>query len=549
MKTISISRRALGLLTGALATTYLLSGTSVFAQSAATNPDATIQAAIAYGLSGTFDPLNASGAVTQAVNWHLFEGLVDLDPATREAYVSLAAEMPVSEDGLTYTIKLRDGAVFHNGSPVTAEDVVFSFTRVLDPESKSLFRSFVSFIDKVEAVSTDTVKITTKYPFSLFNERLGSVKIVPKAVVEADADGFGKLPIGSGPYKLISAVPEAQIVFERNDAYNGSRPALAKDMVWSLISDPTARVNAFTSGTVMAIEDVPYVDADSVAAAAELEKAQSFGLLFAMFNTAAKPFDDVRVRQAFFYALDMDKIIGTGMLDNAAAASSFLPKGHPNYNEASTVYTYNPEKAKALLAEAGVPALDITLMSTDHGWVKDVAPIIKESLDQVGFNTTLDIGQSGGQYTKVDAGNMQVMIAPGDPSVFGNDPDILMQWWYGDNIWPSTRYQWSGSAKYGELTGLLNDAQRLSGDEQQAKWNQAYNLLSEEVPLYPLFHRQLPTAWHADQLEGFAPVPTTGMSFLGVGVKQQHLHDWARVKLAPNSFYRRDVGGITESHV
>lgn len=516
----AISRRLLCLAAGALASTCLIGATGARAQSAEINPDATIQAAIAYGLSGTFDPLNASGAVTQAVNWHLFEGLVDLDPATRKPYAALAAEMPASEDGLTYTIKLREGAVFHNGAPVTADDVVYSFTRVLDPNSKSLFRSFVAFIDKVEAASPDTVKITTKFPFSLFNERLGSVKIVPKAVVEANADAFGKLPIGSGPYKLISAVPEAQIVFARHDAYTGPRPALAKDMVWNLIADPTARVNALTSGTVMAMEDVPYIDVDAVAAASTLEKAQSFGLLFAMFNTAAKPFDDVRVRQAFFYALDMDKIIGTGMLDNATAATSFLPKNHPNYHQASTIYSYNPEKAKALLAEAGVPKLDITLMSTDHGWVKDVAPIIKESLDAVGFNTTLDIGQSGGQYTKVDAGQMQVMIAPGDPSVFGNDPDILMQWWYGDNIWPTKRYQWSASAKYGELTGLLNDAQRLSGQEQQALWNKAFDLLSEQVPLYPLFHRQLPTAWDAEQLEGFVPVPTTGLSFLGVGVKK-----------------------------
>src|SRR5690606_700315 len=108
-----------------------------------------------------------------------------------------------------------------------------------------------------------------------------------------------------------------------------------------------------------------------VSAVAELEKAQSFGLLFAMFNTSAPPFDDVRVRQAFIYALDMDKIIGTGMLDNAAAAKSFLPETHPNYHEASTVYSYDPEKSRALLAEAGVPELDITLLSTDHGWVKD----------------------------------------------------------------------------------------------------------------------------------------------------------------------------------
>ncbi|MBF0678826.1 MAG: ABC transporter substrate-binding protein [Devosia sp.] len=517
-----VSRRALFMAAGAFASMSLLGMSAAKAQVATDNIDldATIQAGIAYGLSGTFDPLSASGAVTVAANWHTMEGLVDLDPVTREPYAALAAEMPTSADGIEYIVKLRDGAVFHDGTPVTAEDVVYSAERVLDPASNSLFRSFVSFIDKVEVVDETTVKFTNKFPFSLFNERIGSIKIVPKALVEADPEAFGKLPTGTGPYKLISAVPEAEIVFERNEDYTGNRPALAADMVWNLIADPTARVNALNSGTVMAIEDVPYIDVDAVAAVAELEKAQSFGLLFAMFNTQTAPFNDVRVRQAFMYAIDMDKVIGTGMLDNATAASSFLPETHPNYHRAENVYGNDPEKAKALLAEAGLESVDITLMSTDHGWVKDVAPIIKESLDAVGFNTTLDIGQSGGQYVKVDAGEMQVMIAPGDPSVFGNDPDILMQWWFGDNIWPTTRYRWAESEGYAELTTLLNDALRLSGEEQQAKWNEAMDLISVEVPLYPLLHRQLPTAWSAEELEGFAPVPTTGLSFLDVGVKK-----------------------------
>ena len=517
-----ISRRALCLAAGAFASLTLLGVSASVAQVNTDNIDldATIQAGIAYGLSGTFDPLSASGAVTVAANWHTMEGLVDLDPVTREPYAALAAEMPTSADGIEYIVKLRDGAVFHDGTPVTAEDVVFSANRVLDPNSNSLFRSFVAFIDKVEVVDEKTVKFTNKYPFSLFNERLGSIKIVPKALVEADPEAFGKLPTGTGPYKLISAVPEAEIVFERNDAYTGSRPALAADMVWNLIADPTARVNALSSGTIQAMEDVPYVDIDAVSAIAEVEKAQSFGLLFAMFDTSKPPFDDVRVRQAFFYAIDMDKVVGTGMLDNALPAKGFLPETHPNFHEASTVYSLNQDKARELLAEAGVPELDITLMSTDHGWVKDVAPIIKEGLDAVGFHTTLDIGQSGGQYGKVDAGEMQVMIAPGDPSVFGNDPDILMQWWFGDNIWPTTRYRWADSEGYAKLKGLLDEAQRLSGDEQQAKWNEAMDLISDEVPLYPLLHRQLPTAWNADELENFAPVPTTGLSFLDVGVKK-----------------------------
>lgn len=482
------------------------------------DPDAIIEAGISYTLNGSFDPMVASGAVTVSANWHVFEGLVDLDPVTQKPAPALAADLPTKIDDTTYEIDIREGATFQNGDPVTADDVVFSYDRVLDPDNNSLFLSFVDFIDTVTAVDEDTVRITTDYPFSLINDRLGVVKIVPKAVVEADPEDFAANPVGSGPYSLVSAVPEDKLVFGRYDDYNGPRPALAAGMNWNLLADASARVTAMSTGTVQAIEDVPYIDVDTLASSADVESVQSFGLLFMMFNTKAAPFDDVRVRQALHYALDMDKIIGTGMLGNATPATSFLPETYPSYHEASTVYTYDPEKAKELLADAGVSDLSITLLTTDTGWVKEVAPLIKESLDAIGIDTTLDIGQSASMYEKVDSGDYTVAVAPGDPSVFGVDPDLLMNWWYGENVWTQTRTNWADSPEYAELRTLLDTAVQQEGDEQQKTWDQAFDLLSDQAVLYPLFHRKLPTAWSSQELVGFQPVPTTGLSFLDVGV-------------------------------
>ncbi|MBO3661983.1 ABC transporter substrate-binding protein [Microbacterium stercoris] len=483
--------------------------------------DAVIEAGISYSLNGSFDPMIASGAVTVSANWHIFEGLVDLDPVTREPYAALAAELPTKVDETTYEVDLRKDATFQNGDPVTADDVVFSYERVLDPANNSLFTSYVDFIDTVTAVDDDTVRITTDFPFSLINDRLGIVKIVPKSVVEADPDDFGVNPIGSGPYSLVSATPEDKLVFERYDDYNGPRPAQAAGMNWNLLADASARVTALSSGTIQAMEDVPYIDVDSLAATADVESVQSFGLLFMMFNTKAAPFDDVRVRQAMHYALDMDKIIETGMLGNAEAATSFLPEDHPNYHEASTVYTYDPEKAESLLADAGVSDLTINLLTTDTGWVKEVAPLIKESLDAVGVTVNLEILQSAAMYERVDSGDYTVAVAPGDPSVFGNDPDLLMNWWFAPGVWTQTRTQWAGTPEFDELTTLLDTAVQQEGDEQQENWNEAFDLIAEQATLYPLFHRQLPTAWSGQQLVGFAPVPTTGLSFLDVGVAAQ----------------------------
>ncbi|WP_461410895.1 ABC transporter substrate-binding protein [Georgenia sp.] len=482
------------------------------------DPTATIKAGISYSLSGGFDPMITTGAVTVAANWHVFEGLTEIDPASREVYTALGADLPTMVDETHYEVTLRDGAVFQDGNPVTTDDVVYSFDRVLNPENESLYAGFIDFVDTVTAVDDKTVSIALKYPFSLVSERLSVVKIVEKSLVESSYDAFNALPVGTGPYTMVSATPDDKIVFERFDGYTGQRPALAAGMVWNLLSDSAARVTAMSSGTVQAIESVPYLDIATLESVADVESVQSFGTLFMMFNTQKAPFDDVRVRQALLYALDMDTIINTGLFGYGAAATSFLPADHPNYNEASTVYTYDPEKSKQLLADAGVSDLSITLLTTDTGWVKDIAPLIKQNLDAIGVSTTLDIGQSGGQYTKVDAGDMQVMVAPGDPSVFGNDPDLLMRWWYGDNVWSQSRYRWSSDPKFIELQGLLDQAVRATGDAQQQLWDQAFDLISDEVPLYPLLHRQLPTAWDSQALVGFKPIPVTGLSFLDVGV-------------------------------
>ena len=103
----------------------------------------------------------------------------------------------------------------------------------------------------------------------------------------------------------------------------------------------------------------------------------------------------------------------------------------------------------------------------------------------------------------------------------GNDPDLLMNWWYGANVWTQKRTHFADQPEYAELQGLLDQAVQQTGDEQQQTWNKAFDLLADQAVLYPLFHRKLPTAWNGQQLVGFEPVPTTGLSFLDVGVAAQ----------------------------
>ena len=112
-----------------------------------------------------------------------------------------------------------------------------------------------------------------------------------------------------------------------------------------------------------------------------------------------------------------------------------------------------------------------------------------------------------------------VMLTPGDPTCFGNDPDLLMSWWYGDNIWTQGRSCWKGTEEWTQLQELMQEAREATGEDQQSLWNQCFDILAEQVPLYPLFHRQVATGYQETMIEGFKPIATTGLVFLGASAK------------------------------
>ena len=477
-----------------------------------------IVAAISYELgTNGYDPMTTTSALTVAANWHTLEGLTELDPASRETYAALGKALPTQVDDKTYEVTLRDGAVFHDGTPVTADDVVFSFERVLNPDNASLYASFIPFIDTVTKKDDKTVTIACKYPFSLVAERVAVVKIVPKAAVEADAKAFDLNPVGSGPFKMTdNGASSQQVVFEKFDGYTGSRPAKAAGMTWQIIPDDSTRTNALSSGTVQAIDSVPAANLATLAQSRTVAAQQGFGLLFVMFNCGSAPMDDVRNRQAVMSALDYEKICTVGMSDLATPATSFVQKEHPAYNEAKVQYVGQQAKAKELLAETGLKK--VRLLSSDHGWFASVRPMIKEALEAAGLSVDYEEKKSADVYATID-GNpdaFDIVVAPGDPSVFGDDADLLLRWWYAGDTWTDSRMHWKGQDSYKKVQELLDKAAAATGDEQLALWHEVFDVVSENVPLYPVFHRKSPTAFDPETLVDFKPIPVTGLSFLDV---------------------------------
>nr|WP_219108821.1 ABC transporter substrate-binding protein [Austwickia sp. TVS 96-490-7B] len=481
--------------------------------------DGTLTAAISYELgTNGYDPMSTSAALTIAANWHTMEGLTEIDPATRKTYPALARELPTAT-GTSVDIALRDGATFHDGSPVTADDVVFSFERVQDPANKSLYAQFIPFVDKVVKKDDRTVTLTLKHPTAVLAARLSVVKIVPK-VAAADKKSFDAMPVGSGPYRMTdNGASSKQIVFERFDKYTGPRPARAKTMKWQIIPDAATRTNAIQSKSVQVVDSVPYLSVDQLKASSKVESVQGFGLLFAMFNhSSGNPFATKENRQGFLTAIDMDKVVKTALLGQATPATSFLQEGHPDYQRAKTVYTFDAAKAKDIFAKTGLKK--IRMLCTDHDWVKKCTPIIAESLKSAGVDVDFVEKKSADVYNTIDGKPeaYDVVLAPGDPSVFGNDPDLLLRWWYAGDTWTEQRMHWKGQPSYTKVQELLQEALTATDTAAQKKtWGELFDLLSDELPLYPLFHRKSPTAWDPTTLVDFAPIALTGLSFVNVG--------------------------------
>ena len=479
----------------------------------------TLTAAVAYEGSDP-NPIGTSSGVFLAAGWHVFEGLYELNMHTYRAECGLAADAPVQIDDLEYEVTLREDTVFSDDSPLTSADVVNAFER--NGES-DLYGAFLSFITAVSAPDERTVRFKLNAPMgSVLQERLALVRVFPATLTDEE---LATKPVGSGPwcYETINAADGGHISFTANHRYTGPWPATCERMEWSVLLDDTRRTDELIDKDVMVMEAAPVVRAEELAdAGATVEWVPGFNLPFLMFNCEKPPFDDVRVRQALLYAIDVDSLIGTYMAGHARAATSLLPDYFRHYHRAATVYSYDPEKARKLLAEAGVDELALTLRANDN-WVSTLAPALAEDWKAVGVTAEVVLLDTPALFadlsTEPEAGTLlpfDVVLSPGDPSCFGNDADLIISWWYGDNVWTRARSRWATTPAFAEMAELLAEARsKTSEDEQQPLWNQCFDIIAAEVPLYPLFHRETATAWWTAQLDDYDPISATGLNFLG----------------------------------
>ncbi|MBJ6638593.1 ABC transporter substrate-binding protein [Streptomyces sp. DHE7-1] len=488
-----------------------------------TGKDRTLTAVIGYGNDGSWDPTQTASAFCMAANNHVYEGLLDTDPISRVPYPALATAAPADPGATTWRFTLRAGATFHDGRPVTADDVVFVYDRILDPHTQSLAKGFfASWLKEVRKVDARTVELVLRFPFPDGLARLTLAKIMPKHVFSRPGawdDAVRGLAVGSGPYRQTAHHPKSNTTFEAYDAYNGPRRPAFRRMNWLTIVDAAPRV-AKISGTgagAQIADNIPYANIPRLEQGG-LQVAGGSGMnnLFLMFNTRHKPFDDVRVRQALHYAIDTEKMVRVALKGHGRPSTSFLDEGNPGYRRAKTVYGHDPAKARALLKAAGAENLEIEILAVNVSWIVDCLPTVKASWDAVGVRTTLAPQETTAVFTKMDQQrDYQVVAAASNPNQFGLDADLIMHYNYGpENLW--MRYtRWAGHPVARRLFRDMDRATREPDPARKKAMIQDYiDVVAEQAVLYPVVHNELMTAWDPRRLTGIRPQPYPGINLL-----------------------------------
>lgn len=334
----------------------------------------------------TLDPAFSTDIYSVTLIQQIFDGLVQFDQ-NLSVIPALATTWKVSNDGLKYTFALRQDARFHNGRQVTAEDFIYSFTRILDPKEES---SALSFFQRVKgaaayrngkskevvglrAIDSHTLEINISEPFAPFLSILAMIssKVVPREEVEKWGKDFGHHPVGTGPFRLESS-EEDRISLEANLDYFEGRPYLDK-VIYSVY--PGAQREKISEEFLASrLEEVVLYgtirERISGKAMYQLARKPTLSLLFYGMNCRTEPLNNPLLRQAINYAINKHKIVGEVYKDQFVVAETVLPPGMPGYFPENASFAHDAQKAKELLEKAGYgpsrPAPAITLLSASR---------------------------------------------------------------------------------------------------------------------------------------------------------------------------------------
>jgi len=454
-------------------------------------------------------------------NWSminsLFSRLVDYKPGTTELGPALADSYDVSDDGKVYTFKLHPGVKFTNGREVTAADVKWSIERAVNPKTQGpgagFFHSIVGAdkmtagtaetMDGITAVDDHTVKFTLSQPDATFLNvlALNFASVVPKEAVEAAGGDFGKHPLGSGAFTLKEWTIGQRLVFQKNpDYFIKERPHVDSFTV-EVGQEPLVALLRLQKGEVdIAGDGIPPAKYLEMKKSPEFEgmivDRQQLETSYVTLNTQVKPFDNAKVRQAVNMAINKDRIVRI-INGRATPASQVLPPLMPGYDQNYKGYAYDPDKAKALLAEAGLKdgfATQIYTSNTDpqpritQAIQQDLAAIgIKAEIKAVANPNVIAAGGTQGQAPMVWSGGLGWIADFPDPSDFYGP--ILG---CGSAVAGGWNWSWYCNKDI-DARGQAADAMPVpaKAEERNKAWAQIFtDIQTNDAPWIPVFNER-----------------------------------------------------------
>ncbi|MDF0597937.1 ABC transporter substrate-binding protein [Psychromarinibacter halotolerans] len=486
----NLTRRAVLAATGALLAVGTLGGAPAAAQ---TPPGVLVVGQIA-------EPKALDPAAVTAVNdfrilMNIYDGLVRYKSGTLEVEPALATDWEISEDGTEYTFNLREGVSFHDGTPFNAEAVVFNFERMLNEDHPYAdtgpfpLAFFFSSVDTVEAVDDLTVKFTLSAPYAPFLSNLAypTGLIVSPAAVEQYGADFGRNPSGTGPFTFAEWRSNEAVVVEGNPDYWGGAPSL-QAVIYRPITDANTRVAEMLAGGIDLMVEVPPV------ALSEFEGDQ-YSVIeqagphvwFLILNAKEGPFADKLVRQAANFAVNKEALVNDVLEGTADVAAGPTPPAFAwAYNDALDPYPYDPEKAKELLAEAGVENPSVTFYVTEggSGMLDPIAmgTAIQADLQAVGFDVTIETYEWNTFLGEVNPG-LEGKADMAEMAWMTNDPDTLPYLALRTDAFPEAGGFNSGYYSNPEVDELLEKARvSTSQDERAELYKQMQEIVQDDAP-------------------------------------------------------------------
>jgi len=421
------------------------------------------------------DSANRNGII-----YSIYEALVKLDHEGN-FQPSLAENWSVVEDSRTWTFNLRSGVKFHNGDMLNADDVVATLGRVLDPAIGGAFGTqgvYISYLGnaKISTIDELKVQIVTEEPMADLLDLVVAMPICPQSELEELPNKY----VGSGPYK-INEKTETKLVMKAHEDYWGKTPTY-KEIHWQTENNPEKSIEALLNGSADLISGLGIKDLEPIKENEQtlVQEYKSGLCIIFMLNAQKGPCRDTRVRQALNYALDIDKIIREIKNGAATPLNGFLTPHHFGYNPETSVYPYDPEKARSLLADAGYKnglELVFDIPSVMPNEAPQLIQMMAEQFKEVGITIKVVEHKDRAQYSEtVRAKNIN------DACCFDSSPRSTYRV-LREKLQSTLKGPWWQGYENKEVNSLIKKAETVFDDaERQKIYQNIYTMITEDAP-------------------------------------------------------------------